>query len=137
LRTHTDQTFSVLPLTAAAFELVATRIRNGDTHQFIPAVAPEGAPEQQLVFIETTPPWRTNVGIFANGEASAEVIVHDASGAEVQRAVLQTVNGVAQLPVLPQIAGGRAVVRFMAGTGHAYASLVDNRTGDATYVQGR
>lgn len=137
LRTHSDRTYSVLELSPGAFELAATRIRNGDTHQFIPAVALSGPAEQQLVFIETTPPWRTNVGIFTSAEATAEVIVYDAAGAEVQRAILQTVDGVAQMPVLPRIASGRATVRFLTGTGHAYASLVDNRTGDATYVQGR
>jgi hypothetical protein len=55
----------------------------------------------------------------------------------VQRATLQTVTGVAQLPVLPRIASGRAVVRFLGEPGRAYASLIDNRTGDATYIEAK
>jgi subtilisin-like proprotein convertase family protein len=137
LRTHTGLTYSVLQLSPAAFELAATRIRNGGTNQYVPAVELQGPPEQQLVFIETMPPYRTNVGIFTDDEASAEVVIRDAAGREVQRTILQTANGVAQVSVLPRVASGSATVRFLTGGGHAYASLVDNRTGDATYVQGR
>ena len=84
-----------------------------------------------------------NNGIFNYffREASAVVIVYDAAGVEVQREVLRTAGLVAQMPVLPRIVNGRAVVRFLdgldLGPGYGYASLVDNRTGDATYVQER
>lgn len=137
LRTHTGLTYGVLELRPAAFELAGTRIRNGGTDQYVPPAEVAGPPEQQLVFIETMPPYRTNVGIFAAEEATAEVVVRDAAGTEVQRAILATADGIAQVAVLPRVAGGSATVRFLSGTGHAYASLVDNRTGDATYVPAR
>jgi subtilisin-like proprotein convertase family protein len=137
LRTQFGRTYGVMELSPAAFELAATRIRNGGTNQYVPPMGLEGPALQQLVFIETMPPYRTNVGIFTAGEATAEVVIRDAAGNEVQRAILLTADGAAQLAVLPRIARGSATVRFLAGTGHAYASLVDNRTGDATYVQAR
>jgi hypothetical protein len=71
---------------------------------------------------------------------TAEVVVYDAAGTEVQREILSTINGIAQMPVVPGIASGRAVVRFDAldlRPGHAYVSLIDDRTGDATYVEGQ
>jgi subtilisin-like proprotein convertase family protein len=130
--------YGVLELSAGLFEVVATRIRNGDTHQFVSPMDVEGgAQHQELVFIESVPPYRMNIGIFAKQEATAEVIVYDASGAEVQRALLETFDGIAQTAVPPRVSGGRATVRFLSGSGHAYASLVDNRTGDATYVPAR
>jgi subtilisin-like proprotein convertase family protein len=137
LRTTLGLTYGLLGVTVPAGELAGTRIRNAGTDQFVPLVSPEGTTLQQLLFIETMPPYRTNIGIFAGAETTAEVVIYDAAGTEVQRAILQGSNGVAQMPVLPRIAGGRAVVRFLSGRGHAYASLVDGRTGDATYVNGR
>jgi len=120
-------------------ELAGTRIDGGTTDQFVPLLGAPPAGEQHLVFIESAAPYRTNIGIVAYSslETTAEVRIYDAAGADVQRAILQTVNGVAQMPVLPRIASGRAVVRFLGERGHAYASLVDNRTGDATYVQAK
>jgi hypothetical protein len=56
---------------------------------------------------------------------------------EVVRSTLSTDGGVAQFQVTQRIVNGRATVRFLGGTGRAYASLVDNRTGDATYVAGQ
>lgn len=137
--------WGVLDTIAKANELAGSRIHNSNgTDQFVPfAGFPKHENGQSLLFIETTPPYRTNIGIYNYyfREARAEVIVYDAAGTEVQRETLQTVNGIAQMPVLPRITGGRALVVFLdgldLGPGYAYASLVDSRTGDATYVQGQ
>jgi subtilisin-like proprotein convertase family protein len=137
LRTSLGLTYGLLRVTVPPGQLAGTRIRNGGTDQFVPLVPPEGTAVQQLLFIETMPPYRTNIGIFAGAETTAEVVVYDAGGIEVQRALLQTANGVAQMAVLPRIASGRAMVRFLVGRGYAYASLVDSRTGDGTYVNGQ
>jgi subtilisin-like proprotein convertase family protein len=120
-------------------ELAGTRVDGGTTDQFVPLL-PGRSGDQHLVFIESAPPYRTNIGVVAYSslEIVAEVIVYDAGGTEVQRALLQTVDGVGQLPVVAGVVSGRAVVRFRAGwDGVAYASLVDGRSGDATYVQGK
>ncbi|HEU4887185.1 MAG TPA: proprotein convertase P-domain-containing protein, partial [Thermoanaerobaculia bacterium] len=137
LRLPFGLTFGTLGVRTRPNEVAGTRIHHRGTDQFVPLVDRTGALEQHLLFIETRPPYRTNVGIFSDDEALAEVIVHDSAGVEVLRAFLPTFNGIAQLAVRTPVVSGRAVVRFLSGTGHAYASLVDNRTGDATYVPGR
>ncbi|MFP5246829.1 MAG: proprotein convertase P-domain-containing protein, partial [Thermoanaerobaculia bacterium] len=118
------------------FAGVKIRSRSG-MNQYTQPLPPDGPAEQHLVFIESAPPFRTNVGILAEGPAAADVIVYDAAGVEVMRTVLATSAGVAQVPVLPRISGGRAVVRFTLGSGRAYASVIDSRSQDATYVHGQ
>ncbi|HEX2061364.1 MAG TPA: proprotein convertase P-domain-containing protein, partial [Thermoanaerobaculia bacterium] len=109
------------------------RIRTSAS-QFVPLLPPQGPEVQHLLFIETTPPYRTNIAIASGGRASAEVFVYDAAGTEVMRTTLATTGGVAQMPVVANVVSGRAIVRFTEGSGQAYASLVDGRTGDATFV---
>jgi hypothetical protein len=137
LRQYAGVDFGALTVVTKPNELAATRVRHGRTDQFVPLVDPAGASEQHLVFIESIAPYRTNIGVVTETFALAEVIVYDAAGREVQRTFLSTFNGIAQTVVAPGIASGRAVVRFLVGTGRAYASLVDDRTGDATYVQAK
>ena len=114
-----------------------SRIRTDGMSQFVPLLERAGPAEQQLLFLETAEPYRTNVGIVSDTPAFAEVIVYDAGGTEALRTVLSTEGGVAQLQLTQRLVNGRATVRFLGGTGRAYASLVDNRTGDATYVAGQ
>jgi subtilisin-like proprotein convertase family protein len=134
--------FGALPVGINANQLAGSRIHSSSgTDQFVPFAGFSTRNEQHLVFIESTPPYRTNIGIFNDSlRTTAEVVVYDAAGTEVQREILSTINGIAQMPVVPGIASGRAVVRFDAldlRPGHAYASLIDDRTGDATYIEGQ
>jgi len=113
-------------------------VRTDGMSQFIPFLTPAGPADQELVFVESDGAYRTNIGIVSAGDAVAVVIVHDAAGAEVQRTTLFTSGGgVAQTAVLPRVVSGRASVHFVTGSGRAYASLIDNGTGDATYVAGQ
>ncbi len=134
--------FGTLLILQSAHELPGSRIRSrSGTDQFVPVSALPFRDEQRLVFIESTPPYRTNIGIFNYFSQEAEVIVYDATGTEIQRELLRTIGGIAQMPVVPRIVNGHAVVRFLDGLffgpGRAYASLIDDRTGDATYVPGQ
>ena len=113
------------------------RIKNGDTAQYTPFVRPEGPMEQHLVFVENNAAYRTNIGILSAGNATAEVIVYDGAGVEIDRQTLSTPRGLARTAVRPPVTGGRAVVRFLAGTGRALASLIDNVTGDAALILGQ
>jgi len=144
LRTYLRRSYGAIRIEVNANRLAGSRIHSsGGTDQFVPFVGLAFASEQHLLFIETTPPYRTNIGIFTDldFESTAEIVVYDAAGVEVQREILRTLDGAAQMPVLPRIASGRAVVRFLdgipLGPAHAYASLVDGRTEDATYVDGQ
>jgi len=136
----TDVLAGIFPLAALRVTTDAatmTRIRTDGMSQFVPLLERTGPAEQQLLFLETAEPYRTNLGIVSDAPAFAEVIVYDAAGTEVTRTVLSTEGGVAQLQLTRRLVNGRATVRFLGGTGRAYASLVDNRTGDATYVAGQ
>lgn len=115
---------------------VATRIVHAETTQFVP-FSSETAGVQQLLFIESGSDYRTNIGIVAREPVAAEVIVYDASGAERERFTLVATRGLAQASVGVPLVHGRAEVRFPGGTGRAFASLIDRRSGDATFVPGQ
>jgi subtilisin-like proprotein convertase family protein len=115
----------------------ATRVATDGMSQFIPLLGPSDSPQQHLVFIDTAAPYRTNIGIYSEEPATAEVTLYDASGVELERFTLANDGGVAQRVVTRAVSNGRATVRFLSGTGNAYASLIDGRTGDATFVAGQ
>jgi subtilisin-like proprotein convertase family protein len=117
--------------------LAFTRIATDGMSEFVPFVDIDGPAEQHLVFIESGSGYRTNIGILSDAAAIADVIVYDSSGAEVERQTLATSGGVAQTAVRTRVAAGRAVVRFRTGHGRAYASLIDNGTSDATFIESR
>jgi subtilisin-like proprotein convertase family protein len=112
-----------------------TRIVHGATSQYVPFM-PERDGTQFVPFVEHTNAYRTNVGFVSSHAATAEVIVYDAAGVEVERHELATAGGLAQTPVIARVVYGRAIVRFTSGAGAAYASLVDDTSGDATFFGG-
>jgi subtilisin-like proprotein convertase family protein len=110
----------------------------GHASQFVPFRELYGPSEQHLVFIESGTSYRTNIGIVSDRTAVAEVTIYDSAGAEVDRWTLLVIGGgMAQERLFEPVIGGRAVVRFIAGAGQAYASLVDVRTHDPTFVWGQ
>lgn len=117
--------------------IARSRIRTGGVAQFVPFLPVDAPSVQHLSFIENGARFRTNIGIVSEAEAIAEVVTFDAGGTEISRDVLGTRGGLAQFAVLEPVRGGRATVRFVEGGGRAYASLIDNRTQDATYVPGQ
>lgn len=111
----------------------ATRIVHGGTTEFVPLLDPNGAAEQQLLFVESSAAYRTNVGIVSAVPSIAEVTIYDAKGTEVERHVLATTDGLAQTRVIAPVINGRAAVRFLEGSGRGYVSLIDSLSGDATF----
>lgn len=130
-------TFGMLIAQLPPLGLATTRIVNDGTSEYVPFIDPAGAAEQHLLFVERNAAFRTNIGLVANEPATAEVIVYDSAGREMERRVLGTPGGLAQTAVTSRVTNGRAVVRFLAGSGRAYASMVDNRTGDAALILGQ
>jgi hypothetical protein len=110
-----------------------SRITNGLASQYVPFLPPSAA-TQHLAFIRNDSTFRTNLGIAAREAAVADAIVYDAAGIEIERHTLATPGGLAQVAVTKLVTGGRAVVRFREGAGVAYASVIDLRSGDATFV---
>jgi hypothetical protein len=128
--------FATLRVPAYPSLFAATRVRTEGATQFVPLLA-AGPAEQHLLFVETSAPYRTNVGIATEVPAVAEIRVYDAAGVEREQFTLSTEGGTVQRAVMAGIRGGRAVVRFLEGSGVAYASFIDGRSGDATFVAGQ
>jgi subtilisin-like proprotein convertase family protein len=133
---HRTVTLAALRTTLPPHVFGATRIVSGGKTQFVPLLDPDGGPVQDLLFVESSKDFRTNVGIVTEGPAWAEVRVRDAGGRIVETLVLQTAGGVAQAPVTV-VVNGRAEVKFHEGKGRAYASLIDRHNGDATFAWGQ
>ncbi len=127
---HRTVTTSILCATVPADVFASTRIVHGTTTQSVPMLA-AGPAQQHLLFLENSAAHRTNIGIVTTG-GLAEVTVYDAEGIEVERFPVTT-----QRAVHTPVANGRAVVRFLTGTGRAYASVIDTHTGDATFFPGQ
>lgn len=130
-------TFGTLKVPLYPGLFAATRVATDGMSQFIPLQDPNGPAEQQLLFIDSIAPYRVNIGITTEIAARAEVTLFDAAGTELERFTLATEGGASQTSVARALSNGRARVRFVSGTGRAYASLIDSRSGDATFVAGQ
>jgi subtilisin-like proprotein convertase family protein len=100
-----------------------------------------GAPPLTISLITVNDDFRTNVGLaeIGGGSGVARFTIHDASGAiadtiDVPVAPFTHV----QLPLLHASGNLYATLQTLSGTAvlAGYASVVDNHTGDATYVPG-
>ena len=129
---HRTLTYGAMRATTFTRGFTATRIVHGNTMQYVP-FSRTLIGDQAVLFVENDSAYRTNLGIVAMGPAEADVIVYDAAGLEVERHRLATLGGFVQVAVGQIVNGGRAEFRFR-GEGRAYASLIDRRTGDATFV---
>ncbi|HUP62837.1 MAG TPA: proprotein convertase P-domain-containing protein [Thermoanaerobaculia bacterium] len=129
--------FGVLRTSLFTGTFHGTRIVSGNTSQFVPFVVGGNVADQHLVFIESSPAYRTNIGIVDDRPVYADVTVYDSAGRSIQHDVLLGDHGFAQVAVRVPVTNGHAVVRWRGNAGYAYASMIDNATGDATYIPGR
>jgi subtilisin-like proprotein convertase family protein len=130
-----------LPADLLATSRTFTADRNGTYGQFIPLSPVEqfGGP-RELLHIETSSAFRTNLGAINTGDAD-EVIrftLFDAAGAALESAD-RTVGPLrmVQFSVDPfPIFDARVEVEVIAGSGNAlaWASVIDNATGDPIFV---
>jgi len=139
-RTGLGSVVAELPATLLATSRTFTADRNGTYGQFIPLspVEPLGGP-RELLHIETSSAFRTNLGAINTGDGD-EVIrftFFDAAGVELA-STDRTVGPlrVVQFSVEVPMFDARVEVEVIAGSGNAlaWASVVDNTTGDPIYV---
>ena len=130
---HRTVTFGSMGVRTFGAVFVGTRIAHGETMQFVPFSQATGG-IQTVLFVENGAESRTNLGIVSMEPVQAEITVYDASGTELERHSLATAGGFVQVPVANEVIGGRAVFRF-TGPGAAYGSLIDRRSGDATFLR--
>ncbi|HEX6177055.1 MAG TPA: proprotein convertase P-domain-containing protein, partial [Thermoanaerobaculia bacterium] len=122
---------------------VTTRIwtegPRGTYGQYVPFRMPTGDPVQDILHIESTEKFRTNIGLMsALGPSTVRVSVMNSDGDVI--GVSDHFVGDSQLvqfPVTARVTNGRARVEVISGRVYAYASIVDNATGDAIFVPAR
>jgi hypothetical protein len=138
---------SPLVLTARTYSRDAA---GGTYGQFIPGVGvadsvANGERSLQLVQLENSPSYRTNVGLvevtgnpvtldvavyLPGARSAAHATVPLKAGEFIQKAIFN------ELGLGSEIYNGRIAVTVIGGTGRvaAYASVIDNRTADPTYI---
>ena len=112
-------------------------IANGGYRQSVRFLTPV-ATTQDVPYIENSTGFRTNVGLMSDVAAVARVTLYDAAGQELESgthtlAPLQ----LDQFAIQPRVVDGRIRVEVLSGRVAAYASVVDNLTGDASFVPAR
>ena len=107
----------------------------GTYGQFVPFREPSGAAAQDILHVESSALFRTNIGLLSDIDSVVQVTIHDAGGAALStsRHTLRPLE-LQQFPVLDPVLQGRARIEVLAGRVYAYGSLVDNTTGDAIFV---
>ncbi|HEX7155116.1 MAG TPA: proprotein convertase P-domain-containing protein [Thermoanaerobaculia bacterium] len=108
----------------------------GSYGQYVPFATPTAA-TKHLLHIEQSAARRTNLGLLTDEGGTARVLVYDAAGNEIARSehtlgALQIV----QFPLLTPVVNGRVTVEVLSGIVYAYASVVDNLSGDPLFVPG-
>jgi len=132
---HAPNTSGVVVANLPAGAIATTRTWTGSFGQFIPfRDESEAKTAQDIIQVEVSSRFRTNIGVMSPNAASVTVTQLDAAGLVVARydfalAPLQLV----QLPLTTAVANGRVHVEASAPV-LAYGSLVDNRTGDPTFI---
>ncbi|HVE72351.1 MAG TPA: proprotein convertase P-domain-containing protein [Thermoanaerobaculia bacterium] len=134
---HRTVTTALLTTTLSPVTFAGTRIVHGATMQYVPFLEVTGPEQQHLLFIESNDDYTTNVGFMTTEQSRAELRIYNAAGAQVGQHILSMPAGWFHVPVVARVSGGRAVVHFTHGSGRAYASLIDRRSGDATFVAGQ
>ena len=110
----------------------------GTFGQFIPpttVVIHRGDAPATLIGIESSPSFRTNLGLMALAPATVRLIAWDARGSEVWRSDVAA-EGLTQFVLPVPVAVGRVTAEVIDGSGAVipYASVVDNHSGDPIYI---
>jgi len=143
-RTGLGSVVAELPADLTATSRTFTAARNGTYGQFIPFSPVEllGGP-RELLHIERSSAFRTNLGAINTGDIDEVVrfTLYDAAGRAVGsldrtvgplRVVQFSLDAITNAPIID----GRVEVEVVNGNGHAlaWASVVDNTTGDPIFV---
>ena len=119
-----------------------TSAGGGTFGEFIPALhAAQGQAVQHLIGISQTAAFRTNIGLinFADATATATIVAYDRAGGSVGR-ITAVVPGrsLQQLPLANIVASALDDGRIeVDGPVAAYASVIDNRTQDPSFILGQ
>jgi len=115
---------------------ISTEGLDGTFGQYVPFATPSSQPFQDLLHIENSNRFRTNIGAVA-GEQGAEIVITvlDSAGNPFQttRHTLGAFQLI-QFQIAQPVRQGRARVEVLSGSVYAYASVVNNDTSDPFFV---
>ncbi|HUP48944.1 MAG TPA: proprotein convertase P-domain-containing protein [Thermoanaerobaculia bacterium] len=129
-------------LSATGEGIVSARIwtegPKGSHGQFVPFRAPSGAPVQDVLHVESSEAFRTNIGLLTDVESQVRVTIFSADNAIIGTSEHQLRPfQLEQFQVVQPVVNGRARIEVIRGRVYAYGSVVDNRTGDPIFVPAR
>jgi subtilisin-like proprotein convertase family protein len=146
LLTATVAPFGTMRLDTDADSLANARIGTGGYNQFVPFQRiVDGTPPRDLLQVESSMAFRTNLGAINAGEVDAHLrfTLFDAAGTAIAstertlrpfEAIQFPVGAIRAVPLLH----GRVRVEMLEGGAYAaWASVVDNITGDPIFVPGQ
>src|SRR3954447_9150077 len=132
-------TSGVVVATLPAGAIASSRTYTDGTYgQFVPfRGASEAKTSADILQVEVSPKFRTNIGVMSPNAANVTIKLLDAAGALLERydfplPPLQLV----QIPLRANVTNGRVRVESDVPL-FSYGSLIDNRTGDPTFVAGQ
>jgi hypothetical protein len=109
-------------------------IANGGYRQSVSFLTPIAGP-QDLAYVEVSDAFRTNVGLMSDRATTARVTLFDAAGRQIDASVHELLAYQLDQFTIPQrVVDGFIRVEAVGGVVCAYASVVDNITGDASFV---
>jgi len=128
-------TSGVVAAALPAGAVASTRTWTGDYGQFVPFFdASEAKQSSDIVHVEVSPSFRTNIGIFSTKSALVTLQLFNAAGVKLaQYGVAIAPLQLVQLPLPNGVVNGRMRIEASEPV-FAYGSLVDNRTGDPTFI---
>jgi hypothetical protein len=108
----------------------------GTYGQFVPFGQISLATSHHILHVESSPGFRTNIGMIAFSSSSVRVTIYNAEGEPLSATEhhLRPYE-LQQFQVPVPVMNGYAVIEGAAG--YAYGSVVDNRTGDPIFVPAR
>lgn len=111
-----------------------TVINNGNLHEstsFLEALEDV----QDIPFVDVSDAFRTNIGVMSDTNASVRVIVFDAAGHEIDSSVHDLgPNQLDQFGIPERVTNGFVRIVPLNGRIAAYASIVDNISGDGSFI---
>ncbi|HSP35052.1 MAG TPA: proprotein convertase P-domain-containing protein [Thermoanaerobaculia bacterium] len=121
-------------LMSTAISVRSAFIANDGYRQSVPFIVPSDA-QQDLAYVENSTSFRTNIGLMSDVESIVRVTLFDAAG----KPLASSIHDVApmqldQFPIATPVTNGRVHIEVLSGRIAAYASVVDNITGDASFV---
>jgi hypothetical protein len=122
--------------TLSADGFVSARVWTAGTYgQAIPFAVPSDQRDQHILHVENSSAYRTNIGLLTDVDSTVRVTLFDGDGVplEVDERRVPALE-VIQFPVQQPVTNGYVLVEALEGRVYAYGSLVDNRTGDPTFI---